>query len=70
MKMNFLTRAIGGLLFSAALAGSANADVVYKYTAPTADAITTITPAGVFTTTPYVGSGPLFSFSFTRASNA
>ena len=69
MKMNFLTCAIGALVFSAALAGSANADVVYKYTAPPADNITTITPSGVFTTTPYAGNGPLFSYSFRRAEN-
>jgi hypothetical protein len=69
MKMNILTRAAVGALVFGALAGSANADVVYKYTAPAADAITSITPAGGFTTSPYAGSGPLFSFSFTRAGN-
>ena len=70
MKMNFLTRAIGGLVFSAALAGSANADVVYKYTAPNADSFTTITADGVIVSTiPFAGSGPLFSYSFTRSGN-
>lgn len=69
MKMNSLNRVFGGLLVCAAMAGSANADILYTYTAPTADAITTITPDLVFNTSPYAGNGPLFSFSFKVAGN-
>jgi len=66
---SFLTRAAAACALGAALAGPAQADVVYKYTGPVADTATTIAN-GIFESADYTGQGPLVSFTFTRTGNS